>query len=139
MKDYTGQIIVQAPTEVINFLHNEKRAALAEVESRHKVPIVMLANQYLVTPHFEILRVKKSDVSSDPSYARIDRPEGQVVANARSQATAIPIPAPAVKAYSARPACTHPDRRKCTGSLFPPGKHSLLTSKRGREKQTGTA
>ena len=97
MKDYTGQIIVQAPTEVINFLHNEKRAALAEVESRHKVPIVMLANQYLVTPHFEILRVRKSDISGDPSYARIDQPEAQVVANERSQANAIAIPAPAVK------------------------------------------
>jgi len=97
MKDYTGQIIVQAPTEVINFLHNEKRAALAEVESRHKVPIVMLANQYLVTPHFEILRVRKSDVSSDASYTRIDQPEAQVIANERSQANAIAIPAPAVK------------------------------------------
>jgi len=97
MKDYTGQIIVEAPTEVINFLHNEKRSALAEVESRHRVPIVMLANQYLVTPHFEILRVRKSDVSEEPSYARIDQPEAQVVANERSQANAVSIPAPAVK------------------------------------------
>jgi ribonuclease E len=97
MKDYTGQIIVEAPTEVINFLHNEKRSALAEVESRHRVPIVMLANQYLVTPHFEILRVRKSDVSEEPSYTRIDQPEAQVVANERSQANAVAIPAPAVK------------------------------------------
>jgi ribonuclease E len=97
MKDYTGQIIVQAPTEVINFLHNEKRAALADVEARHKVPIMMLANQYLVTPHFEILRVRKSDVSSDPSYTRVDQPDAQVVANERSQANATVVPAPAVK------------------------------------------
>ena len=97
MKDYTGQLIVQAPTEVINFLHNEKRAALAEVEARHKVPIVMLANQYLVTPHFEILRVRKSDVTDDASYSRVDQPEAQVVANERSQANAVAIPAPAVK------------------------------------------
>ncbi len=97
MKDYTGQLIVQAPTEVINFLHNEKRAALADVESRHKVPIVMLANQYLVTPHFEILRVRKSDVTEDASYSRVDQPEAQVVANERSQANAVAIPAPAVK------------------------------------------
>jgi len=97
MKEFTGQIIVQAPTEVINFLHNEKRAALAEVESRHKVPIVMLANQYLVTPHFEILRVRKSDISEAPSYSRIDQPEAQVVANERSQANAIVPVGPAVK------------------------------------------
>jgi len=97
MKDYTGQMIVQAPTEVINFLHNEKRAALAEVESRHQVPIVMLANQHMVTPHFEILRVKKSDISEDVSYSRVEQPEAQVVATERSQASAVPIPAPAVK------------------------------------------
>ena len=97
MKDYTGQLIVQAPTEVINFLHNEKRSALAEVESRHKVPIVMLANQHLVTPHFEILRVRKSDVTEDVSYSRVDQPEVQVVANERVQASAVVIPAAAVK------------------------------------------
>ena len=112
MKDYTGQIIVQAPTEVINFLHNEKRAALAEVESRHRVPIVMLANQYLVTPHFEIMRVRKSDVTSDPSYKRIDEPEAQVVANERSQANAVVIPAPAVKRIvPGRPAPTRTEEK----------------------------
>ena len=97
MKDYTGQIIVQAPTEVINFLHNEKRSALAEVESRHRVPILMLANQHLVTPHFEILRVRKSEISDEPSYTRIEQPEAEVVANERSQANAVAVPEPAVK------------------------------------------
>jgi len=97
MKEYTGQIIVQAPTEVINFLHNEKRAALAEVESRHKVPIVMLANQHLVTPHFEILRIRKSDITDTPSYSRVEKPEAQVVANERTQTHAVAPIGPAVK------------------------------------------
>jgi len=96
MKEYTGQIIVQAPTEVINFLHNEKRAALADVESRHKVPIVMLANPHLVTPHFEILRVRKSDVADVPSYTRVESPEAQVVANERTQSQASVPAGPAV-------------------------------------------
>ena len=112
MKDYTGQIIVQAPTEVINFLHNEKRAALAKVESRHQVPIVMLANQYLVTPHFEILRVKKSDVTEEASYTRVDQPEAQVVANERSQANAVAVPTPAVKRIvPERPAPTRTEEK----------------------------
>jgi ribonuclease E len=97
MKEYTGQIIVQAPTEVINFLHNEKRASLADVESRHKVPIVMLANQHLVTPHFEILRVRKSDVTEEPSYSRVDLPEAQIIANERTQTHAVAPVGPAVK------------------------------------------
>ncbi len=97
MKDFTGQIVVQAPNDVVNFLHNEKRAALAEVESRHNVPIMMLANEHMVMPHFEIHRVKKSDISDDPSYQRIDQPEAQLVANERSQANVVAVPAPAVK------------------------------------------
>ena len=113
MKDFTGQLIVQAPTEVVNFLHNEKRTALADVEARHRVPIVMLANQYLVTPHFEILRVRKSDISEDASYSRIDQPEAQVVANERSQANAVTTPAPAVtRMPPTRPAPTRTEEKE---------------------------
>jgi len=97
MKDYTGQIVVQAPNEVVNFLHNEKRAALAEVENRHKVPVMMLANEHMVMPHFEIHRVKTSEVSDAPSYKRIDQPEAQLIANERSQANVVSVPAPVVK------------------------------------------
>ncbi len=100
MKDYTGQIVVQAPTEVVNFLHNEKRASLASVETRHRVPIVMLANQHLVTPHFEILRVKKSEVTDGSSYKRVEQPETELVANGRSQANAVAPPAPAVSSIT---------------------------------------
>ena len=96
MKDYTGQIVVQAPNEVVNFLHNEKRAALAEVENRHKVPVMMLANEHMVMPHFEIHRVKTSEISDAPSYKRIDQPEAQLIANERSQANVVSTPAPAV-------------------------------------------
>ncbi len=109
MKEYTGQIIVQAPTEVINFLHNEKRSTLAEVESRHRVPIVMLANPHLVTPHFEILRVRKSDVSDAPSYTRVELPEAQVVANERTQTHATVPAGPAVtRIVPDRPAPARP-------------------------------
>jgi len=96
MKDFTGQIVVQASNDVINFLHNEKRAALADVENRHSVPIMMLANEHMVTPHFEIHRVKKTDISDQPSYKRIDQPEAQLVANERSQANVVAAPAPVV-------------------------------------------
>jgi len=97
MKDHTGQIVVQASNDVINFLHNEKRAALAAVENRHSVPIMMLANEHMVTPHFEIHRVRKVDISDQPSYKRIEQPEAQLVANERSQANIVSVPAPAVQ------------------------------------------
>jgi len=117
MKDFTGQIVVQAPNDVVNFLHNEKRAALAEVESRHNVPIMMLANEYMVTPHFEIHRVKKSEVSDQPSYKRIDKPEAQLIANERSQANVVAVPEPAVQRI--KPQRRPPSRSKAkTQGLF---------------------
>jgi ribonuclease E len=134
MKDYTGQMIVQAPTEVINFLHNEKRSALAEVESRHQVPIVMLANQHLVTPHFEILRVRKSDISETPSYSRVEQPEAQVVATERSQANAVAIPAPAVKRIVPdRPAPTRTEEK--TPGLFARLSNILFNHPKEEEKE----
>jgi ribonuclease E len=134
MKDYTGQMIVQAPTEVINFLHNEKRAALAEVESRHQVPIVMLANQHLVTPHFEILRVRKSDISEEASYSRVEQPEAQVVATERSQANAVAIPAPAVKRIVPdRPAPTRTEEK--APGLFARLANILFSHSKEEEKE----
>ncbi|HMB61333.1 MAG TPA: Rne/Rng family ribonuclease, partial [Xanthomonadales bacterium] len=38
MKDHTGQVMVQAPPQVANFLLNEKRKALSSIELRHSVP-----------------------------------------------------------------------------------------------------
>ncbi len=133
MKDYTGQIIVQAPTEVINFLHNEKRAALADVEARHRVPILMLANQYLVTPHFEILRVRKSEVSNEPSYKRIDEPDAQVVANERSQANATVAPVPAVTRMApSRPVPERADEK--TPGLFTRLANIIFSNPKEEEK-----
>ncbi len=85
MKEFTGQVIVQAPTKVANFLLNEKRGVLNEVELRHKVPIVLLSNEAMVTPAFEIHRVRKSEVTDDPSYSRVQKPEAELVANELTQ------------------------------------------------------
>jgi ribonuclease E len=97
MKEHTGQVLVQAPTTVANFLLNEKRKALAEIEARHAVPIMILSNEYMERPKFEIHRVRKSEVSDDPSYSRIEEPKAELVANARTQAAATGVgPVPAV-------------------------------------------
>jgi ribonuclease E len=87
MKEHTGQVIVQAPTTVANFLLNEKRKALAEIEARHDLPVFILSNEYMERPKFEIHRVRKSDVTDDPSYSRIEHPNAELVASAETQAS----------------------------------------------------
>ncbi|WP_036168823.1 ribonuclease E, partial [Noviluteimonas dokdonensis] len=73
MKENTGQVLVQAPTEIANYLLNEKRRALGEIEKRHDAPIVIVADDQLETPHFEVTRIRENELgeeSSKPSYQR---------------------------------------------------------------------
>ena len=55
MKEYTGQVVVQASPAVANFLLNEKRKTINGIESRHNVPLLILANEY-----YEVFR-RRSD------------------------------------------------------------------------------
>ncbi|HEY0230055.1 MAG TPA: ribonuclease E/G, partial [Dokdonella sp.] len=73
MKDSTGQVLVQAPPTVANFLLNEKRRQLTEIEARHDVNVIVVADEKLETPHLEITRLRAADVGEEtrPSYQRI--------------------------------------------------------------------
>ncbi|MBX3688936.1 Rne/Rng family ribonuclease [Dokdonella sp.] len=72
MKDSTGQVLVQAPPSVANFLLNEKRKQLTEIEARHDVNVIVVADDKLETPHLEIQRLRAADIGEDskPSYQR---------------------------------------------------------------------
>ncbi|UOF16997.1 Rne/Rng family ribonuclease [Lysobacter capsici] len=73
MKENTGQVLVQAPVEIANFLLNEKRRALTEIELRHDSPIVIVADDQLETPHYEVTRVRENEIGEEttkPSYQR---------------------------------------------------------------------
>src|SRR6478609_4454336 len=73
MKENTGQVLVQAPTEIANYLLNEKRRALGEIEQRHDAPIVIVADDQLETPHYEVTRIRENELSEEtgkPSYQR---------------------------------------------------------------------
>jgi ribonuclease E len=73
MKDNTGQVLIQAPVEIANYLLNEKRRALSEIEKRHDAPIVIVADESLHTPHYEVTRIRENELSeetSKPSYQR---------------------------------------------------------------------
>lgn len=104
MKDYTGQVQIQVPTRVANFLLNEKRKALNDIETRHDVPVLVLANEHMQRPKFEIERVRKSEVSDEASYTHVKKPE-EVDLGVPATRPAVRKDVPAVTAVSqARPA-----------------------------------
>ena len=73
MKENTGEVLVQAPSSVANFLLNEKRASVVEIELRHKVHVMIVADEKLETPHIDIQRIREADMGehSKPSYERL--------------------------------------------------------------------
>jgi ribonuclease E len=128
MKEHTGQVVVQAPPQVANFLLNEKRKALSTIESRQNVPILILSNEYMQRPRFEIERVRKSDVSDDPSYMHVQKPAENTGSDAAKaqQSHAGPAvaaisptrPAPSRETAQEKPQ-SEPAKPGLLGKLFP--------------------
>ncbi|MBJ2135695.1 ribonuclease E [Paraglaciecola chathamensis] len=68
IKDNTGQIEAQLPVNVATYLLNEKRGAVASVEKRHKVQLVIIPNPNMETPHYNVARRRPDDAIHDMSY-----------------------------------------------------------------------
>lgn len=98
MKENTGQVVLHVPPDVGNYLLNEKRRALIEIENRHGGrPIVVVIDQRLERPHYRIERIRASDLhnaSLPPSYERV--PAEEPIPLPMQQAGATPLPKPAV-------------------------------------------
>ncbi len=97
MKDNTGQVLVQAPDEIANFLLNEKRRALMDIEKRHDVPVVVVADLQLETPHFEVTRLRENELSEEghsrPSYQRTSPRKQELHALTKAHLNIPPPPA----------------------------------------------
>lgn len=78
LKDKTLEIHVQLPPDVATFIMNEKRAYILNIEKRHHIHILIIANPYLIAPQYQITRVKEdSNKSKKLSYDLIEKPNVQ--------------------------------------------------------------
>lgn len=102
LKDKTAQVHVQCPPDMATFIVNEKRDFILNIEKRHGVQILIIANPHLQSPQYSIHRLKDDNVGrhKKPSYMLVQKQEVQMV---------IPDPAgmlpdePAVKPYQGKP------------------------------------
>ena len=79
MKDSTAKIAAQVPIEVATFLLNEKRQDISGIENRQGVSVLMIPNQNLETPHYEVERVRDQDAAKfhqGDSYELVQDVEG---------------------------------------------------------------
>lgn len=67
MKESTGRILAQLPVDVATFLLNEKRRSILDIEQRQDVEVILLPNQHMDTPDFEIERVRTQDMGRLPN------------------------------------------------------------------------
>jgi len=100
MKESTERIMAQLPVEVATFLLNEKRRAILDIEQRQDVAVILLPNEHMDTPDYEIERIRTQDMGRLPkeqaSYEMATMPEGQAPGFTRT-ADAVRPEEPAVK------------------------------------------
>lgn len=79
LKDNTTEVRAIVPAEVAAFLLNEKRQAITDIEKRQTVTVVVVPSAHLLTPHYEVVRVRTSDIQQHDdrtaSYLYTIKPE----------------------------------------------------------------
>ncbi len=101
MKENTSRVIAQLPVEVATFLLNEKRHSLNDIEKRHEISVVLVPNIYLQSPHYEITRIRDTDVTpettSQNSYEMVTEPDSKTETAASQKASQQVAEQPVVK------------------------------------------
>ena len=100
MKDRTARVIAQVPVDVGAFLLNEKRAAVREMEARNRVNISVVPNSSLLTPKYDIKRVRGDQMqeqgNASQSYQLIANFEAKKEEDAAAPAAPVKLTTPAV-------------------------------------------
>ncbi|MEM7742985.1 MAG: Rne/Rng family ribonuclease [Pseudomonadota bacterium] len=60
LRGRADEITVRAPVDVANYLINHKRPHIAQLEARHGIQVIVLADPALTSPNFEIERSKSA-------------------------------------------------------------------------------
>ncbi len=61
LKDNTAQVRAILPVEISAYLLNEKRQAIIDIEKRQNVSVMVVPSSLLLTPQYEIERIRLSD------------------------------------------------------------------------------
>ncbi len=76
MKEKTACVVAQVPVSVATFLLNEKRRSINEIEARHRVSLMLIPNQHLDTPQYDVKRVRTDEMEEGAlSYEMAIEPE----------------------------------------------------------------
>lgn len=77
LREKTAEVQVQLPVDMATLIMNEKRTSIEQIQKRHGVNVVIVANPYLQSPQYLINRVNLDNVGKNkkPSYSLVQQPD----------------------------------------------------------------
>ncbi|NEV63511.1 ribonuclease E [Thiorhodococcus minor] len=125
MKENTHRILAQLPVSVATFLLNEKRRAISDIEERQGVEILLLPNEHLLTPEYQIERVRaqdatKGEVDDLPSYEMAAPADPDEPPHYAKLGQPLRIEEPAVKQVTPSSPVPQPNRERAPTPTPPP-------------------
>ncbi len=125
LKENTTQVRAILPVEIASYLLNEKRQSIIDIEKRQQVGVTVVPNPYLMTPHYQVERIRTSDISEKDnkvaSYKLVVQPELDLT-TITNQAPQKDHQEPAIKSLHLEEATPPPvhnaSKEKARGGLF---------------------
>ncbi len=74
-KERSAEIRAIVPVSVGTYLLNEKRKDISEIESRHQTRIIILPNEHMMTPHYEVQRIRDDEIEYVQRSYKITLPD----------------------------------------------------------------
>lgn len=96
-KERSAEIRAIVPVPVGTFLLNEKRQAILDIETRHNTRVVILPNAEMVTPHYEVQRLRDDDLGTVETSYKISVASEESPMEAATNQTPEPLPKAAVQ------------------------------------------
>ncbi|MGP1931857.1 MAG: ribonuclease E/G, partial [Arsenophonus sp. ET-DL12-MAG3] len=79
LKENTHEIHAIVPVPIASYLLNEKRQSVNEIERRqHNIRVIIVPNDQMESPHFNVIRIRKGEEISTLSYYLIQYHETEV-------------------------------------------------------------
>lgn len=98
-KERSAEIRAVVPVTVGTFLLNEKRNAILSIEQRHHARIVILPNADMVTPHYQVTRLRDDDIEEVQESYKItfETTEEELEEAVEARAGSVQLPKPSVQ------------------------------------------
>ncbi|MGH1371553.1 MAG: ribonuclease E [Cellvibrionaceae bacterium] len=97
-KERSAEIRAITPVAVATYLLNEKRKAISNIENRNDTRVLIVPNEHMVTPHFEVQRLRDDEAGSiETSYKIVAATEETATEELKAKPDAAPAAQPAVQ------------------------------------------